>query len=295
VHVRVRVCVCVCVCVRVRVREWRGGRWRFKVSRLRSIACGQCFSMEQQGDRCPGKCFLAPSSCELIVGEPTFGMPVSNSAAAAVLFSEERKQQGWTQEFQNPWLENLTEILAANTSVGMELGWLPQPFPALGDSLDKVFSGIEVAKHLSQGQTGLQRPALATQKQGIDRSASMCPGLCVCVCVCVCVCMSCSLGGRGQLQPVLSVGAKPGRSSDKALLRLHSRNATDSWDLCSSAPTPEELAWGICQGISVEAHTVMWAKRKPPGNGLWSGGGHRINLIKSCFRDQAKFSSCFGC
>lgn len=48
----------------------------------------------------------------------------------------------------------------------MELGWLPQPFPDLGDSLDKVFSGIEVAKHLSQGQTGLQRPTLATRKQG---------------------------------------------------------------------------------------------------------------------------------
>lgn len=59
----------------------------------------------------------------------------------------------------------------------MELGWLPQPFPALGDSLDKVFSGIEVAKPLPQGPTGLQRAALATRKQGMDRSANICPGV----------------------------------------------------------------------------------------------------------------------
>lgn len=43
------------------------------------------------------------------------------------------------QKSQIPCEETSAEILAANSSAGMELGWLAQPFPMLGDSLNNVF------------------------------------------------------------------------------------------------------------------------------------------------------------
>lgn len=82
----------------------------------------------------------------------------------------------------------------------------------------------------------------------------------------------------------------------------HCRSGQGIWELCFLPSTGARRAGlghlsrgstfgGPCYNVNQARN-----RKKPPGNGAWGWTGVcRINLIKSCFGDQAKFSSCLGC
>lgn len=92
----------------------------------------------------------------------------------------------------------------------------------------------------------------------------------------------------------------------------HCRRARDSWELCVLLSTSTRGAGlgHLSRGLGFRGPysngSQATDRKTPPGNGAWGlrlwsvcvsvwACAHRVNLIKSCFRDQAKFSSCLSC